>query len=125
MPSLLVVDDEPNILDALELILSDVGYQVDATTSSREALNMLNVTEHHKPDLIISDIVMPEMSGLELFDNVRACASLSKIPFLFISAFITPEIEKLVAAENKTAFLRKPFEVEDLLGTIDSLCSLN
>lgn len=125
MVSLLVVDDEPNILDALELILSDVGYQVDATTSSREALNMLNATEHHKPDLIISDIVMPEMSGLELFDNVRASTRLDKIPFLFISAFITPEIEELVATENRTAFLRKPFEIDDLLGTIDSLCSLN
>lgn len=119
MVSLLVIDDEPSVLEALEMILTDVGYQVQATISSNTALESLQVPEQPPPDLIITDIVMPEMTGIELFDAVRANDHLSEIPFLFISALCTPEIESLVATHDKTAFLKKPFEVTELFREIN------
>ena len=125
MTNLLVIDDEKNVLDALEMIFADLGYQVQALASGKEALKVLDTAENERPDLIITDIVMAEMSGLQFFEAARASADLSETPFLFISAHITSEIERLIQQQHKTAFLRKPFEVETLIETVAALCGLN
>lgn len=124
MTNLLVVDNEQSVSEALGMILSDFGYQVQAITSGEAALDILHTLKQGRPDLIITDIIMPEMTGLQLFEVVRASANLDSIPFLFISAFITPEIEALITSQDKTAFLRKPFEVEELVKTVASMCGL-
>jgi CheY-like chemotaxis protein len=122
MTKLLVVDDEESLLEALTVILSDEGYQVEAVISGEAALEALNTSGEHRPDLIIADVVMPEMTGLELCEIVRNSPDLSDIPFLFVSAFVSPEVEAQVAQQSKAAILRKPFEVEDLLEAVKSMC---
>ena len=122
MTDLLVVDDELSLLEALEAILSDAGYQVRAVTSGQAALNVLQASGGNRPDLIIVDIIMPEMTGLQLFDTVRADPSLSHIPFLFTSAFVSLEREEQIARLGNAALLFKPFEVEELLEAIEGLC---
>ncbi len=122
MNNLLIVDDEPSLLEALSTILTDVGYSVQAVASGQAALEMLEASKACLPDLIIADIVMFEMTGLQLFETVRSCPELSGIPFLFTSAFISPEREQLIAGLNNAALLFKPYEVEDLLSAIAAIC---
>lgn len=122
MTDLLVVDDELSLLEALEAILSDAGYQVRAVTSGQAALDVLQASEGYRPDLIIVDIIMPEMTGLQLFDTVRADPGLSHIPFLFTSAFVSLEREEQIAGLGNAALLFKPFEVEELLEAIEGHC---
>jgi CheY-like chemotaxis protein len=121
MTSLLLIDDERDSLDTLEMVLSASGYQTQAVTSGEAALKILHTPEGDLPDLIIADIVMPVMTGLQLLDAVRVSPHLSNIPFLFISAFITPEIETQITSQDKTALLRKPFDVEKLSKAIRSI----
>ncbi len=122
MTNLLVVDDEPGLLEALATILTDAGYHVEAVTSGQAALQVLQASEGHLPDLIIADIVMFEMTGLQLYEAVHSFPALSGIPFLFTSAFVSPEREELIAGLSNTALLGKPFEVEELLEAIEAIC---
>jgi DNA-binding response OmpR family regulator len=122
MNNLLVVDDEPSLLEALTTILADAGYQVQAVTSGQAALQALKASKGSLPDLIIADIVMFEMTGLQLFEVVRGCPDLSHVPFLFTSAFVSPEREELIAGLNNATLLFKPFEVEELLNAIEAIC---
>ena len=123
MMKLLVVDDEESLLEALAVILSDAGYQVEAVTSSKAALSALQASAGQLPDLIIADIVMPEMTGLQLAEAVRKTPDLKDIPFLFISAFVSSATEDQIASQSNAAIMRKPFEVEDLLQTIEAMCA--
>lgn len=122
MTNLLVVDDEPSLLEALATILCDAGYQVQAVTSGQAALQALESSEGRLPDLIIADVVMFEMTGLQLFEAVRSAPGLSGIPFLFTSAFVSPEREQQIAGFSKAALLAKPFEVEELFDAIEAIC---
>ncbi|MBN1430701.1 MAG: response regulator [Anaerolineae bacterium] len=122
MTNLLVVDDEENLLEALAVILTDTGYQVEAVTSGQAALDILRTPGRQQPDLIIADIVMPEMTGLQLFEIVRGSLGLNDIPFLFASAFVSSEVEDEIGKQRKASILRKPFEVDDLLQTIKTIC---
>ena len=119
MHLLLVVDDELLLLDALDDLLSSEGYSVNKAADGQEALDVLHKAA--KPDLIVSDIYMPELTGLELFDEVRARPEWSDIPFLFISANTTVKLKdertNLTTLSN-SYFLRKPFAVDAFLDTI-------
>lgn len=122
MANLLIVDDEPDLLEALAAVLTDTGYQVEAVTSARAALQALDASKENLPDLIVADIVMPETTGLQLSEVVRRSPNLSDIPFLFISAFVSPEIKDQVSKQDKAAILSKPFDVEDLLQAVEAMC---
>lgn len=122
MTTLLVVDDEPDLLDTLAAILIDAGCQVEAVTSGQSALQALQASETNLPDLIIADIVMFDMTGLQLFEAVRSSPELCGIPFLFTSAFVSQEREELIAGLSNAALLCKPFEVEELLAAIEAIC---
>jgi CheY-like chemotaxis protein len=122
MTNLLVVDDEPGLLEALAAILTDAGYQVQAVTSGEAALEALEASMEHLPDLIIADIVMFQMTGLQLFEAVRSFPEMSDIPFLFTSAFASPERKELIDSLSNAALLYKPFEVEELLDKVEAIC---
>jgi CheY-like chemotaxis protein len=66
---ILVVDDDPSIRESLTMLLKSVGYDVSMAESGISALSLLNIAQ---PDLIVTDINMPKMSGLELISHVRA-----------------------------------------------------
>ena len=115
MAKLLLVDDELILLSALERILSDAGHQVTAMSSGAKAISALATPDGDFPDVIITDVLMQDIDGLKLFSIVRQNPMWQDIPFIFISASVTPQIEELIQNSNRTMFLRKPFEVERLL----------
>ena len=115
---LLVVDDEPNLLRAVEACLRAEGFEVTTARSGREALLRVAAT---LPDLIVSDIRMPGMSGYELAQQLRASARTSLVPIVFLTAKgeTADRIEGFRSGVD--AYLTKPFEPNELVAVIKNI----
>lgn len=113
-----MVDDEPNLLRAVEACLQAEGYEVLAARSAREAL--LRITTH-VPDLIITDIRMPGMDGFEFARHLHQTPATSLIPVMFLTA--KGEMSDRVKGfrSGVDAYLTKPFEPEELLAAIEGI----
>ncbi len=111
MSTILVADDEYDLLHAVEGVLEDAGYHVVACGSGRDALAHLSLC---RPALVLLDIMMPQVGGLDVLTKVRAHPELCGLPVVLMSA-APPR-----AAEHADcqAFLRKPFLVEELLAMV-------
>jgi CheY-like chemotaxis protein len=108
---LLLVDDEAAIVEALQDILSDEGYAVEAAFNGEEALQRLRIT---RPDLMLMDLMMPVMDGRELLRRVRQDPALKDLPVVVMSAGRITDEERQAAS----ATLAKPFELDLLLETL-------
>lgn len=107
---ILVAEDEPIMLKTIELRLKKDGYTVIATTDGRQALEQI---EAHDPDLIITDIMMPYSSGLEIVSKVNGGAA-RKVPVIVLSAMGQENV--VVDAFNLGAddYITKPFSPNEL-----------
>jgi DNA-binding NtrC family response regulator len=113
--TILIVDDEPDILDLLELIISDkTDYRVLTTGDPREALERIRRGE---ADLLITDLRMPEMDGSDLVS--QAVQIDDRLPFIIITAYGTPETALEVMHLGAFDFITKPFRQEQILLTIE------
>ena len=112
-PEILVVDDEPSMREFLAILLDKNGYTTRAAASGAEALALLK--QHHF-DLIISDIRMPDLSGLALLENIKD-QDLS-IPVVLITAYASPEDAVLAMKNGAYDYVTKPFKVDDILSVI-------
>lgn len=115
MKTILVVDDEFDIASSLGLLLQLEGYDVVEASNGKEALRKICET---RPDLVLSDIMMPVMDGLELLSEIKGSPELRKIPVIVMSA-------GRFDGEDHThpwdAFLAKPIGLDELLDTIHRL----
>jgi CheY-like chemotaxis protein len=116
MHSILLVDDEPEILAAWHLILGQDGYEVRCASNGVEALAQLATGI---VDRIITDWMMPEMDGAELCARLKTMPALAKVPILVHTSVPPPG-----KAEPKDwdAYLRKPVGAELFLTTVGALC---
>lgn len=116
MKSILLVDDSATVLLSTSSILAKAGYEVSKAASGAEALSLLN--SGNKPNLIITDLNMPGMNGIEFIKQVRTLAQCRFVPILFL----TTESQQAKRAEAKAAgasgWLVKPVTADELLGTI-------
>jgi CheY-like chemotaxis protein/exonuclease VII small subunit len=118
---LLVVDDHESGLYFLRVLLEGHGYGVELARNGVEALKK---ARENPPDLIISDILMPEMDGFTLCREWRADDRLGAIPFIFYTATYTdPRDEKLGLGLGADAFITKPAEPEDFLSAVRAVLS--
>jgi two-component system response regulator HydG len=110
----LIVDDEPDMVENCSRILRRVGYRVSGTTDPRQALPMI---ESERPDVLLTDLKMPGMDGIELLRKVREVDA--TIPVVVVTAFAT--IESAVAAVKEGAFdyLPKNFSVDQLTMAVE------
>ena len=115
MADLLIVEDDPALRVALLDLLSMQGHQVRSADSGLAALPII---EAGRPELIVSDLLMPGMTGTELLEAVRDRPDWNGIPFLFVSASTTEEIERELDAMHRVSFLRKPFEIDTLFDAV-------
>ena len=115
---ILVVDDEPNLLRAVEAILRGENFDVSVARGSKEALIAV---AGNLPDLIVSDIRMPGMNGFELARKLRSSNHTAIIPIVFLTAKDETEdrIEGFRAGVD--VYLTKPFEPEELIACIHSI----
>lgn len=114
---ILVVEDDEAMAGGIGDVLELAGYQVETAHNGREALNVL---AGWLPDLIVSDIMMPEMDGYDLFKAVRARPEWLSIPIIFLTAKgqkVDIRLGKTLGAED---YLVKPFDWEDLLVAVES-----
>ncbi|MBF5046022.1 response regulator [Aggregicoccus sp. 17bor-14] len=116
--TLLVVDDDLDIRDALQDVLEEAGYCVRLAADGQEALEQLR--EGWCPNLILLDLMMPRMNGFEFRDVQRREPPLSSIPVLLASA--DPALPQAARSLGVAGYLRKPLDLDDLLGTVDRLC---
>ena len=114
---LLLIDDDPNLILLVKDYLEFRGYEVVTAENGREALEVL---EHDIPDMIICDVMMPEMDGYSLVKHVREDARTSWIPVLFLSA--KGQSQDRVKGLNTGAdvYMVKPFEPEELVAQVES-----
>jgi len=119
MKSILIVDDIKVNLKVLEVLLSRNGYNTTSALSGKDALSLLQI----KPaDLIISDILMPEMDGFQFCRLCKLDENLKHIPFIFYSSTHTETTaRKLAQKVGAKAFITKPADPAMLLKTIDSI----
>ncbi len=110
MQTILVVDDDPGIRDALALLLEDAGY---AVLAAPDGLTALEVVARDRPDLVVTDLHMPGLDGTGLIARLRS--ERPDLPVIVLSAGIR------VSPPVGTPFVAKPFDAEHLLATIASL----
>ena len=111
MKTILVVDDEPTILELLTTVLDEEGYRVLAARDGAAALDAL---EREAVDVVITDGMMPRLGGEALIHAMRERPETRDVPVIFVSAAVTPRLEGL----EPWWFLPKPFDLEVVLATV-------
>ncbi|HEY6639002.1 MAG TPA: response regulator [Solirubrobacterales bacterium] len=119
MTRLLVADDSETVLLMLQRRLEIEGYDVVTATDGLEALERLREAGTQKPDVILLDAMMPNMSGTEVLEQLRDQGS--KIPVLMISAHLDAQEPDRMRSLGASDCIPKPFEWEDLIGKIEEL----
>jgi CheY-like chemotaxis protein len=112
MATVLVIDDETSIAETVRAVLEDEGYVVQVARNGREGLARL---EDARPDLVLSDVMMPELDGRELCRIMRADPAYRAIPIVLMSATSEASVRGRCAY---TAFLGKPFDMDALLAVV-------
>ncbi len=111
-PTVLIVDDEPNIRGFLRLALEDEGYRVDTVTNGQEALERVR---RSPPDAVLLDLMMPVVDGWSFLAARRTLSSECRCPVLVMSAVGGWNMARELGASG---FLAKPFDVDVLLSTL-------
>jgi two-component system response regulator PilR (NtrC family) len=109
MPKILVVDDEPNITEILEIAFQDDGMDVFKSGSGKDALKILRKQEI---DVVVSDIMMPDLSGVDLLSEAKQFAP--NTPFIMITAFASTETAIEALQHGAYDYVTKPFGMEEL-----------
>jgi CheY-like chemotaxis protein len=116
MSRLLVVDDDPVVLNLVQIRLKGGGHRVISATDPDEALRV--VDERGMPDVAVLDVSMPGMSGLELLAQLRQRPGAEQLPAVFLSARVQPQDIEAGRALGAT-YLTKPFVASALLAAVD------
>ena len=116
--NILVVDDEPNILMSLDFLMKKAGYGVFIARDGAEALDIIKV---EKPDIIILDIMMPNVDGYEVCQFVKTDKMLSDTKVIFLSAKSKDEDIKKGYDMGADLYVTKPFSTRDLIKEVAQL----
>lgn len=118
MPRIMIVDDVTAIRQIVNKVFQDVGYQVTEAARGEEALDLAKIKRVH---LVITDVEMPGMSGLELIKALRELKTYKTIPILILARDASDENIKKAAALGASGFIEKPFTPERLLSVVNQV----
>lgn len=121
MPSVMIVEDDPTILSNLSQLLELNGLCVVEAHDGQAALSILKESlknGRHLPNLVVSDLMMPNLDGFELLTVIRSDAGLKNLPFVLLSARSDSTDIQQAFALGANDYLIKPFEVEQLMDVI-------
>lgn len=116
----LLVEDEPNIAEAIRFILTRAGWNVTVEASGAAALARIAVL---RPTAVILDLMLPGCSGLEILAQLRADAELGRTPVLMLTARGQVRDREAAAAAGASAFLAKPFANADVLSALEAIAA--
>ena len=105
MSTILIADDEQPVREFIALVLADSGHQTVLASNGRHAFELL---QKERPDLVISDVMMPLMSGVELCQRLKGAADTAAIPVILM----TSAGEGVAAGAGYDGFLAKPFDLD-------------
>ena len=114
-PTIVIVDDQPNLLENLALTIELAGFNV---LTAKDGLQALGLLEEHSVDLILADIAMPHMNGYQLYECVRENPEWVMIPFIFLTARALDSDIRYGKELGVDDYLTKPIEPEDLLAVV-------
>ena len=115
MAKILIIDDEVNIIELAKLYLQRDGFQVESATKGQQGLTMFTSVS---PDLIILDIMLPDIDGFEVCRQIRAK---SKVPILMLSAR-REDVDKIIGLElGADDYLAKPFNPQELVARVKAI----
>lgn len=117
MKKIMVVDNEPDIVDLTRTVLELGGYLVVTAYSGEECLRVL---EKEKVDLVLLDIMMPGMSGWDVFNRINKKSSDVKVAFMSVLE-ISDKRKQVLLDEGLADYIMKPFDKESLLNRVDSI----
>lgn len=116
--TILIADDEPNILISLEFLMKREGYEVKLARDGQDALDAISL---HRPDLVLLDVMMPRKTGFDVCQEVRANPALSQTRILMLTAKgRDTDIAKGLAL-GVNAYMTKPFSTRELVEKVRSL----
>jgi len=115
---ILVIDDSSTNVVLLNAVLLQYGYEVITAFSAKEAFRLL---EKESPDLILLDLLMPEISGFDFLGEIKKKKKLKNIPVVIVSAVGSKENVSLTQELGAVSFINKPVNIEELLNTVSGL----
>lgn len=114
-----MVEDNPDVLFNIMVSLEANDYEVEMATNGKEAVKVLLArSEGRLPDVIVSDIMMPEMDGYELYSFLTNDPQYREIPLIFLTALATRDDIKFAKLLGATDYITKPFKEDELLTKI-------
>lgn len=120
MRRILIVDDEPNIVLALELLMKREGFEVQSVGDGQK---VFDVVGKFRPDLIILDIMMPKMDGYEVCQRIRADASLKDISIIMLTAKGREVEREKGLALGADCYVTKPFSTREVMMKVKEILS--
>jgi DNA-binding response OmpR family regulator len=118
MPKILIVDDDPDMVELLRLALTGAGYSARTAITGKEALQK---AQRSPPDLMVLDLLLPGMNGFSVCQQLRRNPATAAMPILMITA-LPGQFPRLAGLEDGAdAYLNKPFRMEDLVCCVGDL----
>src|SRR3954464_7670008 len=120
-PRILVVDDEPDIVELVTFNLKAEGFEV---VTARNGLEALDRARSLKPDLIVLDLMLPEMDGLSVCELLHRFPETARIPIIMLTAW-SSELSRLIGLDcGAEDYMTKPFSPRELVSRVKKLCKL-
>ncbi|MDD5748182.1 MAG: response regulator [Actinomycetota bacterium] len=111
----LIIDDDPGIIKVISLILETRGFE---TTEAKDGISGIEIAKRENPDVILLDIMMPELDGYEVIKRLKRDPDTWSIPVVFVTAKTTTEAMEMGTSLGASGYLTKPFHPEDLIAMI-------
>ncbi|MDG1130297.1 two-component system response regulator [Rhodobacteraceae bacterium EhC02] len=114
----LIIEDEPNIIEAISFILSRDGWHVDSHSNGHDAVSVVRA---RAPDLVILDVMLPGRSGYEILTDLRAQPETRDLPVLMLTARGQARDRELAERAGASRFMTKPFSNADVIEALNAL----
>lgn len=113
---IVVADDEPLLVEEIGVYLAEMGHSLIATAATGQEL--LRLCVEHLPDLVITDILMPDMDGLEAARRIRDDVGDHRVPIIAVTAFLAQVGRENCMRSGMNDYIEKPFQRETILGVL-------
>lgn len=117
-PTILLIDDEPNLIIGLSAIMERAGYRMLTASNGDDGLRL---AQEHKPDLIICDVMMPSPDGFEFRKLLSKLPDLATVPFIFLTARVAQDDKVYGLERGADDYITKPFNREELLARVKAV----
>lgn len=114
----LLIEDEPNIAEAIRFLLTREGWQVDTHTDGADAVDVIS---RERPDLVILDVMLPGKSGMDILRDLRADLSMQNLPVLMLTARGQSRDRDMAEKAGVSRFMTKPFSNTEVLTAVRDL----